>query len=74
MAAIKKIGYVPDTSYVLQQVSEDEKVKLLMQHSEKLAVALGLLKTPEGSKLVIQKNLRMCGDCHSAFKCIQFYR
>lgn len=33
-------------------------------HSEKLAIAYGLAKTPEGRSLLIVKNLRVCRDCH----------
>lgn len=45
---IKDIGYMHDTSFVIQQMEEERKKELLWQHSEKLAVALGLLKTPRG--------------------------
>ncbi|CAI0397927.1 unnamed protein product [Linum tenue] len=37
-------------------------------HSEKLAIAYGLAKTPEGTSLRIVKNLRVCKDCHSFTK------
>lgn len=67
---IKKIGYVPDTNYVLQNVEEDKKEFSLCGHSEKLALAFGLISTEGGSPLRIIKNLRMCGDCHSATKYI----
>ncbi|XP_058078156.1 pentatricopeptide repeat-containing protein At1g20230-like [Magnolia sinica] len=67
---IKEIGYVPDTNYVLQDVEEDEKEYSLCGHSEKLAVAFGLISTPSGTPLRIIKNLRVCGDCHSATKFI----
>lgn len=67
---IKGIGYVPDTNYVLQKVEEDEKEFSLCGHSEKLALAFGLISTAKGSPLRIIKNLRICGDCHSATKYI----
>ncbi|XP_031268835.1 pentatricopeptide repeat-containing protein At4g21065-like [Pistacia vera] len=67
---IKKIGYVPDTNYVLQNVEEAEKEFSLCGHSEKLALAFGLISTEAESPLRIIKNLRMCGDCHSATKYI----
>ncbi|KAJ7964970.1 Pentatricopeptide repeat [Quillaja saponaria] len=67
---IKKIGYVPDTNYVLKNVEEDEKEFSLCGHSEKLALAFGLISTPTGTPLRIIKNLRVCGDCHSATKYI----
>ncbi|XP_034221239.1 pentatricopeptide repeat-containing protein At3g56550 [Prunus dulcis] len=37
-------------------------------HSEKLAIAFGLARTPEGTCLRIVKNLRVCRDCHSFTK------
>ncbi|PAN27852.2 hypothetical protein PAHAL_5G111900 [Panicum hallii] len=39
-------------------------------HSEKLAVAFGLLNTEAGSEIVVIKNLRVCGDCHSFLKAV----
>ncbi|KAI3731047.1 hypothetical protein L1987_62230 [Smallanthus sonchifolius] len=65
---IKEIGYVPDTSHVLLYVDEQEREVKLQYHSEKLALAFALLKTPPGSTIRIKKNIRICGDCHSAFK------
>ena len=43
--------------------------KKLSMHSDKLALAFGLINTPKGATIRIMKNLRMCrGDCHGAFK------
>ncbi|CAI0375814.1 unnamed protein product [Linum tenue] len=67
---MKAAGYVPDTTVVLHDVSEEEKERNLTTHSEKLAVAFGLLNTNPGVVLRITKNLRICGDCHTAFKFI----
>ncbi|KAK1432762.1 hypothetical protein QVD17_09661 [Tagetes erecta] len=67
---LKEAGYSPDGSFVLHDVDEEEKVHSLGYHSEKLAVAYGLLKVPEGMPIRIMKNLRVCGDCHSAIKLI----
>ncbi|XP_038715697.1 pentatricopeptide repeat-containing protein At1g56690, mitochondrial-like [Tripterygium wilfordii] len=67
---LREAGYSPDGSFVLHDVEEEEKVHSLRHHSEKLAVAYGLLKVPEGKPLRIMKNLRVCGDCHSAIKLI----
>ncbi|XP_047333978.1 pentatricopeptide repeat-containing protein At3g57430, chloroplastic [Impatiens glandulifera] len=65
---MKKEGYVPDTSCVLHNVDEDEKENILCGHSEKLAIAFGLMNTPAGSTIRVAKNLRVCNDCHSATK------
>ncbi|KAF8053003.1 hypothetical protein N665_1477s0010 [Sinapis alba] len=65
---LEEAGFVPDTNFVLHDVDEEVKVGMLSLHSEKLALAFGLISTPEGSLLRITKNLRVCGDCHSFFK------
>ncbi|XP_025818441.1 pentatricopeptide repeat-containing protein At5g16860 isoform X2 [Panicum hallii] len=64
---IKAMGYVPETDFALHDVDEEEKNNLLAEHSEKLALAYGLLTTSPGCPIRITKNLRVCGDCHSAF-------
>ncbi|KAK1282447.1 Pentatricopeptide repeat-containing protein [Acorus calamus] len=63
-------GYVPDTSFVLHDVSGEEKECHLNTHSEKLAIAFGLLNTCPGTVLRVTKNLRICMDCHTATKFI----
>lgn len=67
---MRKEGYVPDTSCVLRNVDEEEKENLLCGHSEKLAIAFGILNTPPGTTIRIAKNLRVCNDCHVATKYI----
>eukprot|EP00257_Ricinus_communis_P018813 XP_015577625.1 pentatricopeptide repeat-containing protein At2g27610 isoform X1 [Ricinus communis] len=67
---LKDVGYHPDTNYVLQDVDEEHKETILSQHSERLAIAFGLIATPAGTPLQIMKNLRVCGDCHTVIKLI----
>uniref|UniRef100_A0A0A0KWQ7 DYW domain-containing protein n=1 Tax=Cucumis sativus TaxID=3659 RepID=A0A0A0KWQ7_CUCSA len=67
---IKKMGFIPDTESVLHDLEEEVKEQILKYHSEKLAIAFGLLNTPENTALRIMKNLRVCNDCHSAIKFI----
>ncbi|KAL8133147.1 pentatricopeptide repeat-containing protein At2g22070 [Apium graveolens] len=67
---IKKMGFVPQTEAVLHDLEEELKEQILKHHSEKLAIAFGLLNTPENATLRIMKNLRVCNDCHSAIKYI----
>lgn len=67
---MKALGYFPDTNFALHDVAEEEKVQLLCHHSEKLAIAFGLISTPPGTPIRIVKNLRVCGDCHTAAKFI----
>ncbi|CAN4126106.1 unnamed protein product [Withania somnifera] len=65
---IQEVGYIADTSFALHDMDEEQKEHNLWMHSERLALAYGLISTPEGSTLRIFKNLRVCGDCHSVFK------
>ncbi|KAK9287137.1 hypothetical protein L1049_015548 [Liquidambar formosana] len=67
---IKEAGYVPDTRFVFQDVSDDTKMDTLYHHSEKMAIAFGILRTKPGTIIRITKNLRTCNDCHSACKFI----
>ena len=67
---IKKLGYVPHTESVLQDMDENEKEHNLAQHSEKLAIAFALMITPSGFPIRVMKNLRVCTDCHTAIKYI----
>ncbi|PPS00384.1 hypothetical protein GOBAR_AA20269 [Gossypium barbadense] len=57
-AKMKSLGYVPDYSFVLQDVEEDEKEHILMSHSERLAIAFGIISTPPKTPIRIFKNLR----------------
>ncbi|XP_031489420.1 pentatricopeptide repeat-containing protein At4g16835, mitochondrial-like [Nymphaea colorata] len=68
--AMKLAGYVPDLSWALHDVKDEQKEVILSYHSEKLAIAFGLLKTPASTKIKVFKNLRVCGDCHTATKFI----
>ena len=69
-ARLKKEGYCPDTSFVLHEMAEEQKEAMLAMHSERLALAFGLIATPPGTPLQIVKNLRVCGDCHTVMKMI----
>ncbi|KAL1218324.1 Pentatricopeptide repeat-containing protein [Cardamine amara subsp. amara] len=64
----RRNGYVPDTTWILHDMDEQEKGKLLFWHSERSAVAYGLLKAVPGTPIRIVKNLRVCGDCHVVLK------
>lgn len=65
---MKEEGYVPDTNFVLHDVEEEQKEQNLFYHSEKLAVAFGIISTPPGTPIKVFKNLRTCVDCHTAMK------
>lgn len=68
--AMKMKGYVPDTRSVMHDVDEGEKENAVCHHSERLAIAYGLISTPPGTRIHIFKNLRVCPDCHTATKFI----
>lgn len=70
---MKRLGYFPSTNFALQDVEEQDKEQMLCGHSEKLAVALGLISTSPGTPLRVIKNLRICGDCHSSMKFISAF-
>eukprot|EP01018_Ginkgo_biloba_P029528 Gb_22668 [translate_table: standard] len=67
---IKEAGYVPDINGVLYDVENERKEHLLLHHSEKLAIAFGLISTAWGAPIRIAKNLRVCDDCHTFAKYI----
>ncbi|KAF5782411.1 putative tetratricopeptide-like helical domain superfamily, DYW domain-containing protein [Helianthus annuus] len=51
---------------------ENDKAEMLNGHSERLAIAYGLLKT-QGMPIYITKNLRVCDDCHTFSKLVSKY-
>ncbi|KDP31290.1 hypothetical protein JCGZ_11666 [Jatropha curcas] len=57
-------GYKPNLCSVPYNMSDEEKKHILMTHSEKLALAFGLIVTSPGCPIKIMKNLRICQDCH----------
>lgn len=68
---IRVVGYVADTGGVLNEFENvEEKESPVFFHSEKLAIAFGLLHTKQGETIRISKNLRVCRDCHAASKLI----
>jgi hypothetical protein len=66
------VGFIEyfNTKLVLHDVEEEEKLFHLRHHSEKLAIAYGLISTPPYTPLRIFKNLQICGDCHAFTKFI----
>ncbi|KAK9690507.1 hypothetical protein RND81_09G133100 [Saponaria officinalis] len=67
---LQETGYVPDKASVLHDVDDEEKEMILRAHSEKLAVAFGIMNTVAGTTIHVIKNLRVCGDCHTVIKLI----
>ncbi|GJU95109.1 pentatricopeptide repeat-containing protein ELI1, chloroplastic [Tanacetum coccineum] len=67
---LKDNGYSPQTDIVLHDFENKDRARSLEVHSEKLAVAFGLISTEAGSSIKIVKNLRICLDCHEVMKLI----
>ncbi|XP_073155619.1 putative pentatricopeptide repeat-containing protein At3g13770, mitochondrial [Henckelia pumila] len=65
---LKAAGYIPDLSSVLHDVDEEQKERILLGHSEKLALAFGIINISESKPLRVMKNLRICVDCHNFAK------
>nr|XP_043611491.1 pentatricopeptide repeat-containing protein At3g63370, chloroplastic [Erigeron canadensis] len=69
----KKLAQIND---VLRRVGghmEKDKAERQNGHSERLAIAYGLLKMSHGTPIRITKNLRVCDDCHSFSKLVSKY-
>ncbi|MCO5580916.1 hypothetical protein L7F22_034789 [Adiantum nelumboides] len=69
-ARMESRGRVPILELVAGLLSDDDKEAALCDHAEKLALAFGLLNTPQGHTLRVTKNMRMCSDCHNTSKTI----
>lgn len=68
---LESIGYLPDYSGApLVDEIGDGKQKTLRLHSERLAIAFGLLSSRSGTPIRVFKNLRVCNDCHKVTKLI----
>ncbi|XP_031487049.1 pentatricopeptide repeat-containing protein At1g08070, chloroplastic [Nymphaea colorata] len=67
---LEMAGHVPDTSEVVFDMDEEGKADMLRYHSERLAIAFGFISTKPEATIRIVKNLRVCGNCHSATKLI----
>ncbi|XP_015875769.3 pentatricopeptide repeat-containing protein At4g21065-like [Ziziphus jujuba] len=65
---LKEIGYSADVKLVMQDVEEEQGELVLSHHSEKLAIAYGIVSTGFRTPITIMKNLRVCTDCHNFAK------
>ncbi|KAA0036221.1 pentatricopeptide repeat-containing protein [Cucumis melo var. makuwa] len=63
-------GYEPATKDLLLDLENEEKETAIAQHSEKLAIAFGLINTKPGTTIRVVKNLRICRDCHTVAKLV----
>ncbi|WCJ37665.1 Pentatricopeptide repeat-containing protein At3g12770 [Euphorbia peplus] len=67
---LKETGFVPHKESVLHDLDDEEIEETLCNHSERLAIAYGVISSPSGATLRITKNLRACSNCHEATKLI----
>ncbi|XP_020100698.1 pentatricopeptide repeat-containing protein At4g21065-like [Ananas comosus] len=71
MREARREGYEAVEAEVLADVEEgDGEAGALRWHSEKIAVAFALLRSPRGAAVRVAKNLRVCADCHLAIKLV----
>ncbi|XP_022133307.1 pentatricopeptide repeat-containing protein At4g13650 isoform X1 [Momordica charantia] len=63
-----EIGYVQDSFNLLNESEQGQKDPTMCVHSEKLAIAFGLLSLCNNIPIRVMKNLRVCNDCHSWIK------
>lgn len=68
ISRIEKLGYTRSETSEPDDLELEQKVSLLNCHSEKLAVALGILSLPKSAPIKVMKNLRVCVDCHTTMK------
>nr|GEU33802.1 pentatricopeptide repeat-containing protein At3g63370, chloroplastic [Tanacetum cinerariifolium] len=68
-----KLAQINDTLKRVEGYTEKDKADMLKGHSERLAIAYGLLNTSEGTPIWITKNLRVCNDCHAFSKLVSKY-
>ncbi|CAI0466824.1 unnamed protein product [Linum tenue] len=68
---MKERGYAGGSlGLVFFEVEQEAKEEIVSLHSERLALAFALIVIPKGITIRVMKNLRMCKDCHEAFKAI----
>ena len=68
---LEAIGYSPDYSGapLVDEINEGKQNSMRL-HSERLAIAFGLLSSRPGMPIRVFKNLRVCNDCHRVIKLI----
>ncbi|XP_059646543.1 pentatricopeptide repeat-containing protein At5g06540 [Cornus florida] len=67
---IRVAGYTGNIADALFDIDEEERESALHRHSEKLAIAYGIMRTKARTPIRIVKNLRVCEDCHTATKLV----
>ncbi|KAJ4962144.1 hypothetical protein NE237_022083 [Protea cynaroides] len=71
MKKIEKAGFIASGEGVVDMEEEEKEEALrLSRHSERLAIAYGLLNSKANTPIRVINNLRVCGDCHLAIRFI----
>ncbi|KAL5729867.1 ubiquitin-specific protease [Ranunculus cassubicifolius] len=65
---MKEDNALQNNRYAMVIAEDEGKEEALCGHSEKLAMAYGILSLPYGKTIRVTKNLRVCGDCHETAK------
>ncbi|XP_065012934.1 pentatricopeptide repeat-containing protein At3g13880-like [Musa acuminata AAA Group] len=68
LSKIEKMGYIKMEALEINGSSPKQNGSFVNHHSEKLAVALGMIRLPQLAPIRVMKNLRVCVDCHTAMK------
>ncbi|RLN05297.1 pentatricopeptide repeat-containing protein [Panicum miliaceum] len=68
MKEIKEAGYVAEENELLPDIHPDEQNISRTYHSERLAIAYGLISTCPCAALRITQSHRLCHDCHKIIK------
>ncbi|KAG2576606.1 pentatricopeptide repeat-containing protein At5g50390, chloroplastic-like [Panicum virgatum] len=68
MKEVKEAGYVAEENELLPDVHPDEQNISRAYHSERLAIAFGLISTSPCAPLRITQSHRLCLDCHKIIK------
>lgn len=73
---VKTLGYEPvEHMEVIEEEGDEEKVfSSTIHHSEKLAVAFGLLNLPTAIPIRVVKSITMCRDCHNFIRFISLLK
>ncbi|KAI3474039.1 hypothetical protein Pfo_028826 [Paulownia fortunei] len=66
----RPLGYQVETNSEMVDEEKEEATALPAHHSEKLAVAFGLLNTSINSQIRVIKSISMCRDCHNFIKVV----
>ncbi|PKA52128.1 Pentatricopeptide repeat-containing protein [Apostasia shenzhenica] len=67
---LKELDKLMEMIGAIGYANEDRGLRSKRHHSEKLAMAFGVMKLPSWMPVCIMKNLRICSDCHTVIKLV----